>query len=84
MDLKEGKAVRLSRSSGNPSNTMWPARRLLAYQVASSCIQPFCHNSVGCHSPRRNISTNYYFVVEMLKVAVCSDDAASIKIQLTA
>ena len=32
---------------------------LLPYQVASSSIQPFGHNSVGCHSPRRNISTNY-------------------------
>jgi len=32
-------------------------RGLLPYQVASSSIQPFGHNSVGCHSPRRNIST---------------------------
>jgi len=43
---------------------------LLPYQVASSSIQPFGHNSVGCHSPRRNISTNYYFVVEMHTVTV--------------
>jgi len=48
---------------------------LLPYQVASSSIQPFGHNSVGCHSPGRNISTNYYFVVEMHTVTVCSDDA---------
>ena len=69
-------AVRLSRSAGNPSNTMWPApRSTIPYQVASSSIQPFGHNSVGCHSPRRNISTNYYFVVEMLTVTVRSDDA---------
>jgi len=32
---------------------------LLPYQVASSSIQPFGHNSVGWHSLRRNISTNY-------------------------
>jgi len=48
---------------------------LLPYQVASSSIQPFGHNSVGCHSLRRNISTNYYFVVEMHTVTVRSDDA---------
>ena len=48
---------------------------LLPYQVASSSIQPFGHNSVGCHSPRRNISTNYYLVVEMHTVTVRSDDA---------
>jgi len=48
----------------------------LPYQVASSSIQTFGHNSVGCHSPHRNISTNYYFVVEMLlTVTVRSDDA---------
>jgi len=43
-------------------------------------IQPFGHNSVGCHSLRRNISTNYryyfYFVVEMHTVTR-SDDALS-------
>jgi len=47
---------------------------LLPYQVASSSIQPFGHNSVGCHSPRRNISTNYYFVVKMHTVGVRSDE----------
>ena len=47
----------------------------LPYQVASSSIQPFGHNSVGCHSPRRNISTNYYLVVEMHRVTERSDDA---------
>jgi len=31
-----GDAVRLSWSAGNPSNTMWPARGLFPYQVASS------------------------------------------------
>jgi len=48
---------------------------LLPYQVASSSIQPFGHNSVGCHSPRRNISTNYCLVVEIHTVTVRSDDA---------
>ena len=48
---------------------------LLPYQVASSSIQPFGHNSVGCHSPRMNISTNYYFVVEMHTVTVRSEYA---------
>ena len=50
-------------------------RCLLPYQVASSSIQPFGRNSVGCHSPHRNISTNYYLVVEMHTVTVRSDDA---------
>ena len=50
-------------------------RCLLPYQVASSSIQPFGHNSVGCHSPHRNISTNCYLVVEMHTVTVRSDDA---------
>ena len=76
MGVKEGEgAVPLSRSAGNPSNTMWPASMLLPYQVASSSIQPFGHNTVGCHSPHRNISTNYYLVVEMHTVTVRSDDA---------
>jgi len=73
--LKEGGAVPLSRNAGNPSNTMLLCGGLLPYQVASSSIQPFGYNSVGCHSPCRNISTNYYFVVKMLTVTVCSDDA---------
>jgi len=74
---KRGGAVPLSRSAGNPCNTMWPARCLLPYQMASSSIQPFGQNSVGCHSPHRNISrpTNYYLVVEMHTVTVRSDDA---------
>jgi len=52
-------------------------RCLLPYQVASSSIQPFGYNSVGCHSPHRNSSrpTNYYLVLEMHTVAVRSDDA---------
>jgi len=40
-------------------------RGLIPYQVASSSIEPFGHNSIGCHSPRRNISMNYYLVVEI-------------------
>jgi len=48
---------------------------LLPYQVASSSIKPFGHNSVGCHSPHRNTSTNCYLVVEMHTVTVRSDDA---------
>ena len=47
-------------------------RCLLPYQVASSSIQPFGRNSVGCH---RNISTNYYLVVEMHTVTIRTDDA---------
>jgi len=76
--------VPLSRSAENPSNTMWPPRRsILLHQAASSSIQPFGQNSVGCHSLRRNISTNYYFVVEMHTVIVRSDDARYLlKIQL--
>ena len=75
MGLKGGSAVPLSQIAGNPSNTMWSAQRsILPYQVASSSIQLFGHNSVGCHSLRRNISTNYYFVVEMHTVTVRSDD----------
>ena len=74
--LKEEDAVRLSRSAGNPSNIQCRLRgRVLPYQVASSSFKPFGHNSVGCHLPRRNISMNYYFVVEMLTVTVSSDDA---------
>jgi len=57
-------------------------RDLLSYQVASSSIQPFGHNSVGYHSLRRIISTNYYFVVEMHTVTVRT--VSSKKIQLTA
>ena len=77
MGLKEGGGtVPLSRSAGNPSNTMWPApMSILPYQMASSSIEPFGHNSVGCHSPRSNISTNYYLVVEIHTVTVRSDDA---------
>jgi len=79
MALKGGGAVPLSRSAGNSSNTMWPARRsTTVYQVASSSIQPFGHNSLGRHSPRMNISTNYNFVVEMHTVTVRSDDARAV------
>jgi len=48
---KRGGAVPLSRSAGNPSNTMWPAPMSTSVPVASSSIQPFGHNSIGCHSP---------------------------------
>jgi len=50
-------------------------RGLIPYQVESSSMEPFGHNSVRCHSPRRNISTNYYLVVEIHTVTVRSDDA---------
>jgi len=33
-------------------------RGLLPYQVASSSIEPFGHNTVGCHTPRRNLIRN--------------------------
>jgi len=78
MGLKEGGGtVSLSRSDGNPSNTMWPVPRSTSvpYQVPSSSIEPFGHNSLGCHSPRRNISTNYYLIVKIHTVTVRSDDA---------
>jgi len=87
MGLKEGDTVRLSRSAGKTCLIQCGLRGgLIPYQVASSSIQPFGHNSVGgCHSPRRHISTNYYFVVEMFTVTVRSDDARYLlKIQLTA
>ena len=52
-------AVPLSLSAGNRLIQCGLCGGLLPYQVASSSIQPFGHNSVGCHSLRRNISTNY-------------------------
>jgi len=76
MGLKEGGAVPLTRSAGKPPNTMWPAP--MSTSVPSGVFihpAPFGHNSVGCHSPHRNISTNYYLVVEMHTVTVRSDDA---------
>jgi len=72
MGLKDGGAVPLSRSAGIQCDLRGG---ILPYQVASSSIQLSGHNSVGCHSPRRNISTNYYFVVEMHTVTVRSVDA---------
>ena len=55
MGVKEGEgAVPLSRSDGNPSNTMWPAPMYTS--VPSGVF--IGHNSVGCHSPHTNISTN--------------------------
>jgi len=51
----------------------WGLRRyLLPYQVASSFIQLFGHNSVGCHSPQYQL---LLIVVEMHTVTVRSDDA---------
>ena len=70
-----GCAVSLSRSAGNPSNTMWPAPRSTSVPSGVFIPRAVCHNSVGCHSPRRNISTNYYLVVEIHTVTVRSDDA---------
>jgi len=74
---ERGGAVPLSRSAGNPSNTMWPAP--MSTSVPSGVfIHPAVWPQVGCHSPHRNISTNYYLVVEMHTVtvrSVCSDDA---------
>jgi len=82
---KRGNAVRLRGALGTRLIQYGLREGLLPYQVASSSIQPFGHNSVGCHSPRRNISTNYYFVVEMLTVTVRSDDEQYLlKIQLIA
>ena len=50
-------AVPLSRSAGNPSNTLWSARRsILPYQLASSTIQPFGHNSAGIQDRQRTDS----------------------------
>jgi len=72
---KRGGAVPLSRSAGNRLIQCGLRRGLLPYQVASSSIQPFGHNNVGCHAPRRNISTNYYLVVKKHTVTVRSDDA---------
>jgi len=70
--------VPLSRSAGTCLTQCGLHGGLLPYQVASSSIQLFGHNSVGCHLLCRNISTNYYFVVEIhdtVPVTVCSDDA---------
>ena len=75
MGLKHGVLCPFREALGNRLIQCGLRQGLLPYQAASSPIQPFGHNSVGCHSPRRNISTNYYFVVEMRTVTVRSDDA---------
>jgi len=76
MDLKEGAVLCPFRGAlGTRLIQCGLCRCLLPYQVASSPIQPFGHNSEGCHSPHRNISTNYYLVVQMHTVTVRSDDA---------
>jgi len=67
---KRGGVVPLSRSAGNRLIQCGLRRGLLTYQVAFSSIQPYGHNSVGYHSPRMNIRTNYYLVVEMHTVTV--------------
>ena len=63
--LKEGMLCPFRGALGTRLIQCGRRRGLLPHQVASTSIQPFGHNSVGCHSPRRNISTNYYLVVEM-------------------
>ena len=76
IDLKEGVVLCPFRGALGSRLIQCGLRRgLILYQVASSSIEPFGHNSVGCHSPRRNISTNYYLVVEIHIVTVRSDDA---------
>jgi len=67
--------VPLSRSAGNPSNTMWPAPRSNSVPSGVFTRSRLATISVGCHSPRSNISTNYYLVVEIHTVTVRSDDA---------
>ena len=69
MGLKEGVLCPFRIALGNRLIQCGLLLGLLPYQVASSSIQPFRHNNVGCHSPRRNISTNY-LVVEMHTVTV--------------
>jgi len=70
MGLKEGVLCPFRGALGTRLMQCGLRRGLLPYQVASSSIQPFGHNSVGCHSPRSKISTNYYLVVEMHTVTV--------------
>jgi len=67
---KRGGAVSLSRSAGNPSNVAWAE----VYFRTKWRLHP-SSRLAGCHSPRNNISTNYYLVVEMHTVTVRSDDA---------
>jgi len=78
MGLKEGMLCAFRMAQGTRLIQCGLHGGLLPYKVASSSIQPFGHISVGCHSTHRNISTNYYFVVEMLTVTVSSDDAQSL------
>jgi len=75
MGLKEGVLCPFHKALGTRLIQCGLLQGLLPYQVASPSIQPFGHNSVGCHSQHRNISTNYYLVVEMHTVTVRSDDA---------
>ena len=75
MGLKEGVVLCPFRGALGTRLIQCGLRRgLLPYQVASSSIEPFGHNSVGYHSPRGNISMNYYLVVEIHTVTVRSDD----------
>ena len=77
MDLKEGVLCCFRGALGTRLIHCGLRGSLLPYQVASSSIQPFGHNSVGCHSLHRNISTNYYFVVEMHTVTLLGSEAGS-------
>jgi len=82
MGLKEGVLCPFRGALGTRLIQCGMRRGLLPYQVASSSIQPFGHNSIGCHLSRRNISTNYYLVVEMHTVTVRSDDMRYLHIVL--
>jgi len=75
MGLKVGGAVPLSRSAGNASNTTWPARRSTSVPSGVFIHPAVWPYRIGCYSPRSNMSTNYYFVVEMHTLTVRSDDA---------
>ena len=74
MGLKEGVLCPFHGALGSRLIQCGLCRGQLPYQVASSSIQPFGQNSVACHLPRKNISTNYYLVVEMHTVTLRSDD----------
>jgi len=81
MGLKEGEGVlcpfRGALGTRLGPNTMWPAPMSTSVPSGKWRLHPSSRlaNSVGCHSPHRNISTNYYLVVEMHTVTVRSDDA---------
>ena len=74
---KRGGAVPLSRGAGNTSNTMCPAPRSTSVPSGVFINKAVWPQRAGCHSRSRNISTNYYLVVEMhtATATVRSDDA---------